>query len=73
MDIISTENENENENANASTTADANASIISSDGFANKVFGKDTVQAALVSQGEKIGTRVIASLRVRDWGLFGGT
>ena len=69
MDIIPTENKNEN--ANASTTTDAKASI--SDGFANKLFGKDTVQAALVSQGEKIATRVIASLRVRDWGLFGGT
>ena len=40
--------------------------------FAETVFGKGTVQAALVSQGEMIARRLYRSLKIMDWGLFYG-
>lgn len=43
-----------------------------SGGYDGGMFEQGTVQAVLVRQGEMIARRVVASLRVRDWGLFGG-
>jgi hypothetical protein len=43
----------------------------SSDGLEGG-FEKGSVKAGLVYQGECIAQRVLKSLRVNDWGLFGG-
>lgn len=54
------------------TDENANADADANGGFASRLFGQGTVQAALVHQGEMIAQRVFESLRIRDWGLFEG-